>query len=67
MCLSLFFTPQDAKSLAINPATTTHSQLNEEQQRLCGITPGLVRLSIGIETIDDIKDDIEQALKKAAA
>ena len=57
----------DAKSLAINPATTTHSQLNEEQQRLCGITPGLVRLSIGIETIDDIKDDIEQALKKASA
>jgi O-acetylhomoserine (thiol)-lyase len=52
----------DAKSLAINPATTTHSQMNEEQQRLCGITPGMVRLSIGIETIDDIIEDIEQAL-----
>ena len=52
----------DAKSLAINPATTTHSQLNEEQQRLCGITPGMVRLSIGIETFADIQDDIAQAL-----
>merc|ERR1711933_630920 len=52
----------DCKSLAINPATTTHSQMNEEQQRLCGITPGLVRLSIGIESIDDIIADIEQAL-----
>ena len=56
----------DAKSLAINPATTTHSQMNEEQQRLCGITPGLVRLSIGIETIEDILDDISQALNQAA-
>lgn len=54
----------DAKSLAINPATTTHSQLNEEQQRSGGITPGLIRLSIGIETIDDIIADIEQALAK---
>jgi O-acetylhomoserine (thiol)-lyase len=54
----------DAKSLAINPATTTHSQMNEEQQRLCGITPGMVRLSIGLETIDDILADIEQALEK---
>jgi O-acetylhomoserine (thiol)-lyase len=52
----------DAKSLAINPATTTHSQMNESQQRLAGITPGLVRLSVGIETIDDIIADIEQAL-----
>jgi O-acetylhomoserine (thiol)-lyase len=54
----------DAKSLAINPATTTHSQMNEEQQRLCGITPGMVRLSIGLETIGDILADIEQALEK---
>jgi O-acetylhomoserine (thiol)-lyase len=52
----------DAKTLAINPATTTHSQLNEEQQRLAGITPGLVRLSVGIETIDDVLADIEQAM-----
>lgn len=53
----------DMKSLAINPATTTHSQLNEEQQKAAGITPGMVRLSVGIETIDDILDDIEQAFE----
>jgi O-acetylhomoserine (thiol)-lyase len=52
----------DAKSLAIHPATTTHSQLNQDQQKLAGITPGMVRLSIGIESIDDIIADIEQAL-----
>ncbi len=52
----------DAKTLAIHPATTTHSQLNEEQQRAGGITPELVRLSIGIEHIDDILADIDQAL-----
>jgi O-acetylhomoserine (thiol)-lyase len=52
----------DAKTLAINPATTTHSQMNEQQQRDCGITPGLIRLSVGIETIGDILDDIKQAL-----
>ena len=55
----------DAKSLAIHPATTTHSQLSEEQQRAGGITPELVRLSIGIEHIDDIIGDIEQALAAA--
>jgi O-acetylhomoserine (thiol)-lyase len=52
----------DAKSLAIHPATTTHSQLTESQQRAGGITPELVRLSIGIEHIDDILADLEQAL-----
>ena len=52
----------DAKSLAIHPASTTHSQLNEEQQRLGGITPELIRLSIGLENIDDILEDIDQAL-----
>lgn len=55
----------DAKSLAIHPATTTHSQLNEDQQRDAGISPGMVRLSIGIEHIDDIIDDIDQALQAA--
>jgi O-acetylhomoserine (thiol)-lyase len=55
----------DAKSLAIHPATTTHSQLNEEQQRSGGITPELVRLSVGIEHIDDILADIDQALAAA--
>ncbi|NNC90177.1 MAG: O-acetylhomoserine aminocarboxypropyltransferase/cysteine synthase [Akkermansiaceae bacterium] len=55
----------DAKSLAIHPATTTHSQLNEEQQAAGGITPELVRLSVGIEHIDDILADLDQALAKA--
>jgi O-acetylhomoserine (thiol)-lyase len=55
----------DAKSLAIHPASTTHSQLSEEQQREGGLTPELVRLSIGLEHVEDIKDDIEQALKQA--
>ena len=52
----------DAKSLAIHPASTTHSQLSEAQQAEGGITPELVRLSVGIENIDDILADIEQAL-----
>ncbi len=53
----------DAKSLAIHPATTTHSQLTTEQQAAGGITPELVRLSVGIEHIDDILADLDQALK----
>ena len=58
----------DAKSLAIHPPlTTTHSQLSEEAQRTGGITPELVRLSVGIEHIDDILADIDQALEKALA
>lgn len=52
----------DAKSLAIHPATTTHSQLNAEQQLAGGITPGLIRLSVGIEHSDDIIADLDQAL-----
>jgi O-acetylhomoserine (thiol)-lyase len=55
----------DAKSLAIHPATTTHSQLSEAQQSEAGITPELVRLSVGIEHIDDILADIDQALDAA--
>jgi O-acetylhomoserine (thiol)-lyase len=55
----------DAKSLAIHPASTTHSQLSEEQQREGGVTPDLVRLSIGIEDVMDILEDIEQALDKS--
>ena len=51
----------DAKSLVIHPASTTHSQLSEEQQRAGGLTPDLVRLSIGLENIDDIKEDLDQA------
>jgi len=57
----------DAKSLAIHPATTTHSQLSAEAQKAGGITPELVRLSVGIEHIDDIIVDIDQALAKALA
>lgn len=52
----------DAKSLAIHPATTTHSQLNEAQQKAGGITPDLIRLSVGIEHIADILADLDQAL-----
>lgn len=52
----------DAKSLAIHPASTTHSQLTEEQQLAAGISPDFVRLSIGIEDLDDILWDIDQAL-----
>jgi O-acetylhomoserine (thiol)-lyase len=55
----------DAKSLAIHPATTTHSQLNEEQQAAAGITPELVRLAVGIEHIGDILADLDQALAQA--
>jgi O-acetylhomoserine (thiol)-lyase len=54
----------DAKSLALHPASTSHSQLSEEQQREGGLTPELVRLSIGLEHIDDILTDINQALSK---
>ncbi len=55
----------DAKSLAIHPASTTHSQLSPEQLKQGGIEEGLVRLSIGIEHVDDIIADIEQALAAA--
>jgi O-acetylhomoserine (thiol)-lyase len=57
----------DAKSLAIHPATTTHSQMSAEQQAAGGIKPELVRLSIGIEHIDDILEDIDQALAVASS
>ncbi|HEY9567196.1 MAG TPA: PLP-dependent transferase [Thalassobaculum sp.] len=52
----------DARSLAIHPASTTHQQLTEERQRAAGVTPGQVRLSVGIEHVDDIQADITQAL-----
>lgn len=55
----------DAKSLAIHPATTTHSQMSEQQQVAAGIPPEMIRLSIGIEHIDDITQDLEQALQLA--
>ena len=49
----------DVRSLVIHPASTTHSQLSEEEQKSTGVEPGLVRLSVGLETIDDIIDDLE--------
>ncbi|SDB48960.1 O-acetylhomoserine aminocarboxypropyltransferase/cysteine synthase family protein [Belnapia rosea] len=55
----------DARSLAIHPATTTHSQLSVEEQLATGVTPGYVRLSIGIEHVEDIIADIAQALEAA--
>ncbi|MBK5232069.1 MAG: PLP-dependent transferase [Thermoleophilia bacterium] len=55
----------DAKSLAIHPATTTHSQLDESELADAGVTDDLVRLSVGIENIDDIISDIDQALAKS--
>jgi O-acetylhomoserine (thiol)-lyase len=55
----------DAKSLVIHPATTTHSQLNEIDQRVAGVTPGQIRLSVGIEDVEDLIWDLDQALTKA--
>lgn len=55
----------DAKSLVIHPASTTHQQLSEQQQAAAGVTPDMIRLSIGIEDADDLIDDLDQALKNA--
>lgn len=54
----------DARSLAIHPATTTHSQMSPEEQMNAGVNPEMVRLSIGIETCEDIIHDLDQALDK---
>src|SRR5215471_1349549 len=56
----------DAKTLVIHPASTTHRQLDEDEQRAAGVLPEMVRLSIGLETLDDILWDIDQALEKTA-
>src|SRR5690242_8460980 len=55
----------DARSLAIHPASTTHSQLSAEEQLATGVTDGYVRLSVGLEHIDDILADLDQALAAA--
>ena len=52
----------DAKTLVIHPASTTHRQMSEEQQRTAGVTPDMIRLSVGLETLDDILWDLDQAL-----
>jgi O-acetylhomoserine (thiol)-lyase len=56
----------DAKSLVIHPASTTHQQLTSEEQLATGVTADFIRLSIGIEDVEDIKEDIDQALRRAA-
>jgi O-acetylhomoserine (thiol)-lyase len=56
----------DAKTLMIHPASTTHRQLSEDEQVKAGVTPDMIRLSIGIENIDDILWDISQALDAGA-
>jgi len=55
----------DAKSLACHPASTTHRQLTPEEQLKVGVTPEMLRLSVGIEHIDDIIEDLAQALEKS--
>lgn len=57
----------DAKTLVIHPASTTHEQLSEEEQKLCGVFPNQIRVSVGIEHIEDIKADFEQAFTKIFA
>ncbi len=57
----------DARSLVIHPATTTHHQLSEEELRLCGVTPTMIRLSIGLETPEDLLWDLDQALHAMSA
>jgi O-acetylhomoserine (thiol)-lyase len=57
----------DVRSLVIHPASTTHSQLSEEEQLAAGVTPGLVRLSVGIEHLDDILADLESGFRAAKA
>ena len=61
---SLLANVADVKSLVIHPASTTHSQLNEQELALSGIRPNTIRLSIGTEHIDDIIEDLEQAFDK---
>jgi O-acetylhomoserine (thiol)-lyase len=57
----------DAKSLVCHPASTTHCQMSAEEQRKAGVTPGTLRLSIGIEHIDDILVDLDEAFGKTVA
>jgi O-succinylhomoserine sulfhydrylase len=57
----------DSKSLATHPATTTHMRIGEEERARLGITDGVIRVSIGLEDPDDLKDDLRQALGQPAA
>ncbi|MEF8907844.1 MAG: PLP-dependent transferase, partial [Haloarculaceae archaeon] len=62
---SLLANVGDAKTLVIHPASTTHQQLTEEEQRAAGVTPDMVRLSVGLESTDDIIADLDQAIESA--
>ncbi|NOX89149.1 MAG: O-acetylhomoserine aminocarboxypropyltransferase/cysteine synthase [Calditrichaeota bacterium] len=62
---SLLANVGDAKTLVIHPASTTHQQLSEEEQKSAGVTPDQIRVSVGLEHIDDIKEDFDQALAKS--
>ena len=65
--LSLLANIGDAKSLVIHPASTTHQQLTPEEQESTGVTPDLIRVSVGLEDVEDIIADIDQALDKVTA
>jgi O-succinylhomoserine sulfhydrylase len=56
----------DSRTIASHPASTTHSKLSETERQAVGITPGLIRISVGLETIADIIQDVEQALEASA-
>jgi O-acetylhomoserine (thiol)-lyase len=55
----------DARTLIIHPASTTHRQLSEDEQRAAGVTPDMVRLSVGLESLDDLLWDLDQALQRS--
>ena len=57
----------DARTLVIHPGSTTHRQLSEEEQRAAGVTPDMIRLSVGLESIDDLLWDLDQALARATS
>ena len=62
--LSMTNNLDDSRSIASHPASTTHSKLSDAEKQAVGITPGLIRISVGLEYIDDIANDILQALEK---
>ena len=55
----------DTRTIITHPASTTHSKLTDDERALVGISPGLIRVSVGLENVDDIKDDIYQALEES--
>ncbi|MFI5210251.1 MAG: PLP-dependent transferase, partial [Gemmatimonadales bacterium] len=55
----------DTRSIVTHPSSTTHSKLSEEERRLVGIVPGLVRISVGLEHVDDLIADVTQALERS--